>query len=474
MTRRGLSLWMFGIALWLLYGGGGVSNDGIWYLVRGQEFLGLTAVDPGLVTLTSTPHPITTLAAAAALIANHSGAATMLLLAAYALCAATLMLVVRIVTQSTPQRFAGSALVAAMCAAAIFATRPITAVVVSNASLDVAVACGLVAFTLAALQGQTFSLGAGATLLAVGLLKPETWPIAACLALYRLSTDPRRSGWILMASAAPLIWISFDWIVSGNPLASLDTTAAVERDIRARTAVAQDTLLENLVAAPLELARGMGAGYIVASLLVAAVAWPKTTRAERIKLAVIAAVAAAFLLGLTVEALAGKRMVTRYALPALALSCVFTGVLLQALLRSPGRTNFRAIAIVVFVVVISIGPQASMLKDTRDEAVDRRTRLVASQAAFAAVHCRRLAVPTSLAAPYAMYARPGLKVVVAGTPIGQGLSPDTAAVTANRHAGRDIIWSAAQQYFPLGPRDVPSVYARSGWSVRERCQPNDR
>jgi hypothetical protein len=62
-----------------------------------------------------------------------------------------------------------------------------------------------------------------------GLLRPEAWVFAGLYVLWMAPTLTRRQFvmYAALAAAAPLIWVGWDWIVTGHPLHSLTSTRQV-------------------------------------------------------------------------------------------------------------------------------------------------------------------------------------------------------------------------------------------------------
>jgi hypothetical protein len=63
-------------------------------------------------------------------------------------------------------------------------------------------------------------------LVAAGLLRPEAWVLAGIYVLWLFPQKGIRGIWpyVLLAAAAPVIWVAWDWIVTGKPLYSLTST----------------------------------------------------------------------------------------------------------------------------------------------------------------------------------------------------------------------------------------------------------
>jgi hypothetical protein len=65
-----------------------------------------------------------------------------------------------------------------------------------------------------------------ALLALAGLIRPEAWVLSGAYVLWLLPEKGLRGIWpyVLMAAAAPLLWVAWDWIVTGRPLYSLTST----------------------------------------------------------------------------------------------------------------------------------------------------------------------------------------------------------------------------------------------------------
>src|SRR5436190_2883254 len=83
-------------------------------------------------------------------------------------------------------------------------------------------------FTAAALEVHRPRRGMPVMLLLTlaGLLRPEAWVLAGIYVLWLFPQKGLRGIWpyVLLAAAAPVIWVAWDWIVTGKPLYSLTST----------------------------------------------------------------------------------------------------------------------------------------------------------------------------------------------------------------------------------------------------------
>jgi hypothetical protein len=73
-----------------------------------------------------------------------------------------------------------------------------------------------------------------ALLALAGLIRPEAWVLSGAYVLWLLPEKRLRGIWpyVLMAAAAPVIWLVWDWIVTGEPLYSLTSTREVAGEFK--------------------------------------------------------------------------------------------------------------------------------------------------------------------------------------------------------------------------------------------------
>ncbi len=71
------------------------------------------------------------------------------------------------------------------------------------------------------------------TLAAAGLLRPDAWVLSGVYWLWCSwrADNRRRLLYLAMAASAPLIWVCFDALVTGNPLYSLNSTAGLAQEL---------------------------------------------------------------------------------------------------------------------------------------------------------------------------------------------------------------------------------------------------
>jgi hypothetical protein len=71
------------------------------------------------------------------------------------------------------------------------------------------------------------------TLAAAGLLRPDAWPVAGAYWLWCSwrAENRTRLKYLMLAAIGPVVWVTVDWIVTGNPLYSLNSTAGLAEEL---------------------------------------------------------------------------------------------------------------------------------------------------------------------------------------------------------------------------------------------------
>jgi hypothetical protein len=71
------------------------------------------------------------------------------------------------------------------------------------------------------------------TLAAAGLLRPDAWVLSGVYWLWCSwrADNATRARYLALAAIAPLLWVALDWIVTGNPLYSLSSTAGLAAEL---------------------------------------------------------------------------------------------------------------------------------------------------------------------------------------------------------------------------------------------------
>ena len=217
------------VLLWLVYGTGYVGYDGAFALVWGRDLAGLELPDfegRGYPT----PHPLVNLLTAVLAPLGRAAHAVLLALSTVSLA----------LLGWAAYRF-GAVLYGALTGlvfAALLLTRPVLVEYSLYAAIDVPfLALILIAATLEA-QRPRRGRPVLAFLFIAGLLRPEAWLLAVVYAAWLWPATRRRrerAGIVAMALAAPVLWLAFDLVATGDPLYSLHgTSEAAERIGRPR------------------------------------------------------------------------------------------------------------------------------------------------------------------------------------------------------------------------------------------------
>jgi hypothetical protein len=225
------------LVLWAVYGTGYVAYDGMYSLVWGADLA--HGQQPDLeVPVAPTPHPLANLMGA--LLSPFGDGAPAILLGA-------VMLSFGLVG------WAAVGLGRALFSWPVglgFAFVLLTRELLVNEALQASIDIPFLALVLwaAALEARKPRRGAAVLVLLglAGLLRPEAWFLAAVywFYLWPQATSKRRTALALLAASAPLLWASFDLVVTGDPLFSLHGTQdlAAELDRPRRVGVAFEAM----------------------------------------------------------------------------------------------------------------------------------------------------------------------------------------------------------------------------------------
>lgn len=307
----------------LVGGGGSIGYDAAYALAWGEDLLAGRLPDYG-GAVTPTPHPLLN---AVGLLAALLGPVADEVLLAIAHVAFGALVVVGAVLAA---RLAGP-----LAGAVVAATLLTRAAIVDN-TLDAGIDAAFAALVVGALASELRAPHSGRRVLALlalaGCLRPDAWLLSLAYLVYRLARrapDATAAApacrrplvrWqlVLLAGAAPAVWMGCDLLVTSDPLYSLTATRDLAAELaRPRGAARAAELLPEY----LTHVAGSAAAWVGALGALAAL-WLAPARAQP-TLAVLVLGCVAFL-GL---GLAGLPLIIRYAfLPAIVL-CVFCGVL---------------------------------------------------------------------------------------------------------------------------------------------------
>jgi hypothetical protein len=456
-------------ALLLVFPAGFPNYDTIYALVWGRELAHGASPDYGSA-LPPTPHPLTDLIGLVATPLGD-GAITVTMVIAYASLGLIGFFVYRLGSVWF-DRWIGAV------AAAIVLTR---APYLSN-GLRAYIDLPYIALCLGALLVEAKRPRAGwpvlALLVPAGLLRPEAWLFAGAYWLY-LALDRRRDGrsalelaaLAALAAAAPLLWVLFDAITTGEPLYSLTGTQDTVETLGRRTGPVDVVLY-----GPRALGEVLQWPGIVGALGGAVLGFAFLRRRSALGLAAAALGLAAFALLGT----AGLAIIARYTMLAAAILAIFAalGLLGWRLLERehPWRRRWQVFAGIVLAMFVVWLPNQWDLDSRVDTDLTNQARIendlseLVDAGAFEPL-CGPIAVPNHRAVPRLAF---GLDV------------KPTAIVSASEEGvpARGYFVAPASPFvihnFILDPNDptdfsqpLPSGFAKvasnDSWKVYRRC-----
>ena len=402
--------WIAALAglVWLVFPMGFLSYDTWYAVVWGDELAHGMSPDYG-ASQPPTPHPLGVLWSAVISPLGAVTASNATVVLAYLALGAVAYLVYRLGAEWFDRPIG-------VVAAAIILTRGPVLEYGLRASPDLV----YIALVLCALLVESRRRRAGWPVLALlalaGLIRPEAWLFSGVyLAYLALEREPGRewyrlrrrhdlgtrelAGYLAIAAAAPVGWICFDLITTGNPTysftATQDRVASLDRHTgpvqlftygpRQLATVVQGAIL---VAAP--------AGLILGFALLR----------PRAAIGVAAAVLAGLAFAITSSA--GFSIIDRYTMLGSAVLCVFAALALLGwrLLRrdDPWRPRWQVIALLLAAVFVIQAPQqyhfVSQVHSLLDEQKTAESDLHSlADAAATDDRCRPLAAPTDRAVP---------------------------------------------------------------------------
>jgi hypothetical protein len=388
--------WVAGVtaALLLVFPYGFPNYDTIYALVWGRELAHLESPDYG-AALPPTPHPLTDLIGLVSTPLGD-GAITVTMIVAYLSLALIGFFVYRL-GAIWFDRWIGAV------AAAIVLTR---APFLSN-GLRAYIDLPYIALCLGALLIEAKKPKAGWPVLALlapaGLLRPEAWGFAIAYWLW-LAWNKDRSrgelGWLaVLALAAPVLWVLFDTITTGEPLYSLTGTQSTVETLNRHTGPVDVVLYgPRALGEVLQWPGMVGAvGGIVLGYL-----YLRRRSSLGIAAALLALLAFAFL------GVAGLAILARYTMLAAAILAIFVALALLGwrLLEPghPGRRPWQVFAAVVALMFVLWLPNQWDLDSRVDTDLTDQARIegdltdLVDAGAFEPL-CGKIAVPNHRAVP---------------------------------------------------------------------------
>jgi hypothetical protein len=313
-----------------------------------------------------------------------------------------------------------------------------------------------------------------ALLAVAGLLRPEAWLFAAAYVLWLIARgerEPTRLALLAgLAAAAPVAWLAFDLVVTGDALHSLSGTRNTARVLGRLTGITHvpgglPPRLGEIVREPVLLGAAVGGAL--------SLAWLRARALPGVLAAVLA------LAAFSVLAAAGLSILTRYLLVSAALLCIFAaaGALgwLELATGDRRRRWWQAVGAVVAVALLAFVPaqydRLSRLRDTLErQAAIQGDLAQLVRAGTIGVRCPPLVVPNHRPVPLLalwLDVRPAsiIGAQEQASTSGSFITPATPAVA------RDYILDPRDPVQRLAPAPVglrPVGQDRS-WRVLTRC-----
>jgi hypothetical protein len=455
-----------GVVVLLAYGKPWVGYDSMYALVWGRDLAAGRAPDFEL-PVAPTPHPL----------ANILGALVSPL-AGRGVAAFEWLSILSFLALGWAAFRLGSALFSApvgLVFSTIVMTRPLIVLGMQQVSIDIPF-LALVLWA-ASLEARTPRRGwqVLAPLTAAGLLRPEAWVLSALYAAHAASGRGRRKALqlVTVAAAAPLIWMAFDLVATGDPVYSLHGTRELaeqlERPLGLGTA---------LQAAPLYLKLVLGgpvAWLGVAGLIVAIAALYERARLP----AVLMGLGLAWFI---VLGIAGLPLITRYILIPAMMLALFAAVAAFGWrqLPRPGRLRrvWAAGSVALLIGAVAAIPHDSRQLGQRIALSSARRTLqedllkIASSPAAATWRrrCQAIHVPTYRAVPVVAYSLHAHPRSVQSTVPQQGTKA-LLVVPTNRILADTFLLDPREPRSPAftAPVGFRLVEANRSWALYEHC-----
>lgn len=447
--------------------------DTYYTLVWGQE-LAAGRLPDYAVLRTPTPHPLAMLAGWA--LAPFGTASDRLLVLAALLGFVGFL----VVMYTLCRRLLGRAI--ALLAVAVLLTRTDMLLLALRAMFDLPFYA--LVFGAAALEVRRSRAGAPvlALLCLAGLLRPEAWVLAGAYWLWLVPATPRpalvRLG--LLVAAAPVLWMAWDTIVTGEPLYSLTSTREVSGEFGRNRGIGDAIVQLPTYAGGNDRATVTGVGGLGLGL---------AGYLLRGRAAVPAAMGVLGVLTFFVIAAAGLSVIPRYlTVPSLLLSCGIAVALLGWTRVQARRPRRVAIGIALLSVALLAWRGPALAADVGR--LDDQTRFVAAQhgqldaildapaVVPALAACRPITVPTHSAIPVIRY-ETGLPKTALQATIGQDRAPRAGLLLVGRTfnfepsaARATSVPTRSSSRRPWSNRALPGftrIARTARWSVHARC-----
>jgi hypothetical protein len=275
-------------------------------------------------------------------------------------------------------------------------------------------------------------------------------------------------GLTLLATAAPLLWVASDWLITGHPLWSLTNTRHTAHELARVTGIGNvpeyiPRRIGEILRPPVLAGAALGG---VLTLL-----WLP----RRARLGAIAGIAA--VLVFAAFATVGLPIDTRYAFPAAAILCVFCGAgafgwtLLQ---RGPRRRWWMAAGAALCAALLAYAPSQERAADRELDNLARQQQIQDNLLALVddgaiSLRCGPVGVPNHAPVPLlALHLKTSPRNVVnaqAGA-ISSGVYVDPAS----KEVEEDYVLDPHDPHVPVAvPPGFTATRANRSWLIFERC-----
>ena len=439
----------------LAIGAGQVNYDSLYALVWGRSLAHGHTPDYGAGSVPPTPHPLSTLTGALLAPFGADADAALRVVAFLALGA------IAVLAFAVGRRLVGTA--CGIVAAVLVLTRDATLFYGGLAYFDLV----FVALVLGALAIEIRRPRAGAPVLVLlgvaGLWRPEAWILAGAYGLYLAPGAGgigRRAAWLAAAVAAPVAWLAFDLVLTGDPLYSHAYTQDAATDLGRATgpgAVVTDL--------PRALGRVVRPAAAVGALAGAGLLLGYRRRSALLPLGALVA----SLAGTALAVAAGTPLNPRYLLLPATLCLLLCAVALTGWTQVRAGTSARRVwqgaAALVAVALVATAPgQLRRIGDVRDRLAFQAAAAGSAETLARSVRCG----PPALAA-----GRPVPQVALAtGRPVShirvvRGAAPATGPylAPAGRREARAYLLVDRVPRPPAGT----AVASNAHWRLYGQC-----
>jgi hypothetical protein len=345
---------------------------------------------------------------------------------------------------------------------------------------------------LSALILETRRRRAGAPVLVLlalaGLLRPEAWVFSGLYWLYLALPTPRTPAQLarlaLLAAAAPIVWVTSDWLVTGNPLWSLTNTQHTAETLHRETGIAKvpEYIPRRIgeVLGPFVLVPAAFGGVLTLMWLRARAPAKTGTATEGEShpawVGVIASIVAVVVFA--AFASVGLPIDTRYAFLAAAILCVFAGAAVCGWIElprgDPHRRWWRAAAAVSVVALAASIPFQYRIDHHELNALGRQQRIQNELTALVradaiTTRCEPIGVTNHAPVPLLALWLEASPSAIANLQT-QRIAHGTFVDPANAEVQKDYILDRNDPHQPVAvPTGFMVTHTNRSWRILQRC-----